>query len=89
LHYLFKEMPQRIRRNTPEGTHYRTNQKGMKISVYRPMMVKQDFDVNNDISEDKYGDVEPLSKSEPDKHTRPKMIWRNRHLSLASKDNDG
>jgi hypothetical protein len=89
LHYLFKEMPQRIRRNTPDGTDYCTNQEGVKISVHRPMMVKQNFDINDNISEYEYGDVEPLSESKPEKPARSKMIWRNRHLNLGLKDNNG
>jgi len=36
LHYLLEETPKRIRRNTPNEPNYRTNQKGMTISVRRP-----------------------------------------------------
>jgi hypothetical protein len=43
----------------------------------------QNFDVNNDVSEDKYRDVKPLSESNSKKPTWPEMIWRNRHSFLG------
>jgi hypothetical protein len=88
-HYFFKEMPQRIRCNTPDGTDCRTNQKGMKMSVRRPMMIKQNLDINDDVSKDEYRDVKPLSKNQPNKTTGTEMIWRKRHKNLSSKSRKG
>ena len=45
----------------------------------------QDLNINNYVGKDKYRDVEPFSKYQPNKNTRPKMIWSEWYLKVPFK----
>jgi len=77
-------MPQAIGYHRPDNTNYRTNQKGMKISVHWPAKSEQPYNqnlnVNNNVGQHEYRQVNPFSKYQPDETARPEMIWRKGHL---------
>lgn len=45
----------------------------------------QNLNVNNHIGKDEYRDVEPFPEYQPNKNTRPKMIWSKRYLKVPFK----
>ena len=89
LHQPFEDVPERICSHAPEKPHYRADEQRVAISVdwiAEPKQVyNQNLNINNYVGKDKYGYVEPFSKYQPDKSTRPKMIWREWNLNVPFK----
>ena len=57
-HYYFKQAPQRICGNAPDGSHKRSNQQGMTISMIRVTETKDHYykylDINSHVGQNKY-----------------------------------